>query len=338
MKKAQIIREYMPYGSVLIVDDVSLNLQVAKGMMLPYGLQIETVVSGYETIELIKQGNEYDIIFMDHMMPGMNGMDATKILREMGYKQPVVALTANAIAGQEEIFLANGFDGFISKPIDSRELNLVLNDFIRSRKPPEVVEAARAEQRGKKAVQEQEKSALTPEMEKYFVKDAENAVGVLGELYPRIDALSEAETEDYITCVHGIKSSLANIGEPELSRVALELEKAGKARNIDVMKAKTPGFADELKLMIEKYNHVEKAGVDSVSDEDKAFLREKLNDVIKACGEFDKKFAKLALDSLNQKQWTFKINEALDDIAIHLLHSAFKKAAQVAEKTADENE
>ena len=132
-KKSQIIHEQMPYGKVLVVDDVESNLVVAKGYLTPYELHIETVKSGFDAIEKIDNGKNYDIIFMDHMMPKMDGIKTTKILREMGYTHPIVALTANAVVGQEEMFLANGFDGFISKPIDSRELNHILIELIRNK-------------------------------------------------------------------------------------------------------------------------------------------------------------------------------------------------------------
>jgi signal transduction histidine kinase/ActR/RegA family two-component response regulator len=134
MKTAQVVREPMPYGSVLIVDDVGTNLYVAKGLLAPYELIIDIAESGYETIEKIKSGKVYDIVFMDHMMPEMDGVETTKNLREMGYSHPIVALTANAVMGQAEMFLSNGFDDFISKPIDIRELNAVLNKLIRDKR------------------------------------------------------------------------------------------------------------------------------------------------------------------------------------------------------------
>ena len=133
----------MPYGNVLIVDDVETNIYVTKGLLSPYGLKIDSALSGFEAIDKIKSGSIYDIIFMDHMMPKMDGIEATKILRELGYICPIVALTANALVGQAEMFLANGFDDFISKPIDVRQLNAVLNKLIRDKQPPEVLEAAR---------------------------------------------------------------------------------------------------------------------------------------------------------------------------------------------------
>jgi PAS domain S-box-containing protein len=133
MKTAQIVREPMPYGSVLIVDDVGTNLYVAKGLMAPYELTIDTAESGFEAIEKIKDGKVYDIVFMDHMMPEMDGVETTKKLRAIGYNQPIVALTANAVMGQAEMFLSNGFDDFISKPIDIRQLNAILNKMIRNK-------------------------------------------------------------------------------------------------------------------------------------------------------------------------------------------------------------
>jgi len=138
----QIMRVPMPYGKILIVDDVETNLYVAVGLMKLYRLQIDTAVSGYEAIDKVKAGNVYDIIFMDHMMPGMDGIMTTKYLRTFGYENPIIALTANAVAGQADIFLQNGFDEFISKPIDTRRLNSLLNKLVRDRHPQEAAETA----------------------------------------------------------------------------------------------------------------------------------------------------------------------------------------------------
>ena len=133
-KRKKVIREPMPYGRVLIVDDMVSNLDVAKLLLKPYQLQIDCAGSGLDAINKIKSGKEYDIVFMDHMMPEMDGMETTKKLRQSGYKLPIIALTANTAEGQSELFLANGFDAFISKPIDIRQLNDSLNKFVRDKK------------------------------------------------------------------------------------------------------------------------------------------------------------------------------------------------------------
>jgi len=143
MNRAKLVREYMPYGRILIVDDVDANIFVAKGLMKPYGFEIDTSASGYEALDKVRAGEKYDIIFMDHMMPGMDGVETTKFLRDEGYDSPVVALTANAIAGVKEFFIENGFNDFVSKPIDLRQLNQVLNTYIRDKQPPEILEDAR---------------------------------------------------------------------------------------------------------------------------------------------------------------------------------------------------
>jgi CheY-like chemotaxis protein len=133
----------MPYGKVLVVDDMEPNLYVTNMILAPYGLKISTAKSGKEAIEKINKGRVYDVIFMDHYMPEMDGMETTKVIRGLGYKNPIVALTANALVGQAKIFLENGFNGFLTKPIDTRQLNATLNKFVRDSYPIEVVEAAR---------------------------------------------------------------------------------------------------------------------------------------------------------------------------------------------------
>jgi len=123
----------LPDGSVLVVDDVELNLFVAEAVLKPYNLHLEMVTSGITAIEMIKNGKTFDIIFMDHMMPDMDGVETTKKLREMGYTGAIVALTANALVGNEEMFTQSGFDHFISKPIDIHNLDEVISKYIKSK-------------------------------------------------------------------------------------------------------------------------------------------------------------------------------------------------------------
>ena len=130
-KMQEIVRQPMPYGKVLVVDDLETNLYVARGLLEPYELNIETVKSGFAAIDLIKKGHIYDIIFMDHMMPEIDGIETTAKIRELGYKGVIVALTANALAGNEDMFKQKGFNDFISKPIDISHLDLCLNKYIR---------------------------------------------------------------------------------------------------------------------------------------------------------------------------------------------------------------
>ncbi|MDR2136540.1 MAG: response regulator [Treponema sp.] len=126
---------------VLVVDDVEINLDVARGLLEPYGLTVDTVLSGREAVEKVRHGEpRYDLILMDHMMPEMDGMEAVRIIRseiDSDYARniPIVALTANALAGNEEMFLANGFNGFISKPIEIKRLDELLKNLVQPEIP-----------------------------------------------------------------------------------------------------------------------------------------------------------------------------------------------------------
>jgi len=130
-KDFEFVPEKMPGGKVLVVDDVEINLFVAEAMLAAFGVDVTLCESGKDAVERIVNGEEYDVIFMDHMMPEMDGIEAAKILRGRGYDKPIVALTANAIVGQSEIFMQNGFSGFMSKPIDIKVLNGFLVRFIK---------------------------------------------------------------------------------------------------------------------------------------------------------------------------------------------------------------
>jgi CheY-like chemotaxis protein len=130
---------------VLVVDDIEVNLEVAQSMMECYGLEIECVMSGQDAIEAVRCCDSYAIIFMDHMMPGMDGIEATSVIRrEIGtpYAQtvPIVALTANAIGGARDMFLENGFTDFLAKPIDFASLDVLLRRLLDGRGVGQAVE------------------------------------------------------------------------------------------------------------------------------------------------------------------------------------------------------
>ena len=332
MKKApQIVREYMPYGKALVVDDVETNLYVAKGLMSPYGLTIETAENGFEAIEKIRKGIVYDIIFMDHFMPRMDGVETTKIIRDLGYKQTIIALTANAIAGQAEMFLANGFDGFISKPIDIRQLNVLLNKFVRDRYPPEVVEAAQKQALANNMVKKTQQPS-DPELAAIFARDADKSMSRLNAIYVNTFRRTE-DIRQYVIDVHAMKSALANIGETELSEKAFILEQAGKAEDKTVMMSETPVFLDELREVVEKNKRKANAN-DTVVTEDSRdaleFLNGKLPLIQKACEEYDEVTAAAVLAELRKNKWSSSVEKTLDAISEHLLHSDFEEAAALA--------
>jgi PAS domain S-box-containing protein len=234
-RKQNITRNTMSDGNVLVVDDLESNLYVAKSFLEPYELSIETATSGFEAIEKIKSGKIYDIVFMDHMMPKMDGIEAAKIIRSLGYKNPIVALTANAIVGQAEIFLKNGFDAFISKPIDAKQLDAELNKYIHNKQ---------------KQTKKQEILKADAKLLSIFALDAKNALSILESTLASIETASEDDLQLYAIAAHGIKSALANIGKTKLSQNAYALEKAGRMQDKTIIKQQTQEFVDALKEIV----------------------------------------------------------------------------------------
>ncbi|MDR1251088.1 MAG: response regulator, partial [Treponema sp.] len=138
-RNKQLIRSHIPYAKVLVVDDVATNLDLARGILKPYGMTVDCVASGRAAVDLIRKGEpRYNAVFMDHMMPGMDGIEAVRIIRneidsEYARTVPVIALTANAITGNDKFFLNNGFQDFLTKPIDIIKLNDAINRWVRDK-------------------------------------------------------------------------------------------------------------------------------------------------------------------------------------------------------------
>ncbi|MCL2196200.1 MAG: ATP-binding protein [Treponema sp.] len=332
IRNAQITREPMPYGRVLIVDDVETNLYVAKGFLLPYKLNISFAVNGFETIDKIKNGEVYDVIFMDHMMPKMDGVETVKKIREIGYPHPIIALTANALVGQAEIFLDNGFNDFISKPIDIRQLNNLLNKFVRDKQPAEVIEKARLENQIDNKKNDITQKILDAELSDIFIRDAEKSIKSL-EIIITNNFDNNENIKDYIIITHSMKSALANINEQELSDIAYKLEQAGKNNKIDVILSDTFGFIKSLRALINSLrekNDTAEAGEDI--EEDIAFLREKLLDIKEACMVYDKKNIKNTIFILRERPWSIGVTEMLKNISEYLLHSDYEKISSIIDK------
>ncbi|MDR0463536.1 MAG: response regulator, partial [Treponema sp.] len=330
IKTVQIRRDYMPYGSVLVVDDVETNLYVAKGILTPYGLKIETVTSGSEAIDLIRGGNIYDVIFMDHMMPGMDGIETTKLIRKLGYSKPVIALTANALTGQAEMFMQNGFDGFISKPIDIRQLNLSLNKFIRDKQPQEVIEAAKKQKELFRGIYNN--SAIDPQIAEFFIRDALKAVAIMESIYINKCRRSD-DISLFIINVHSMKSALANVGEKAISDEAAKLEKAGREKNTEYILTKLPSFMEQLYGIIHKFEAKNEHREEMKETEgSNSFLKEKILEIKAACSVYNRKAAKDLLAELRTKSWPPSANECLSAIAGFLLHSEFDEAAKTIEE------
>jgi len=222
VQKVNFTPDPMPYGKVAVVDDIDTNLYVAKGLLMFYDLQIETYTNAWELIDKIKNGTVYDIVFMDHMMPDLNGMEAVKILRTIGYSHPIVALTANALIGQAEEFLNNGFSGFISKPIQTVHLNRILNKFVRDKQNQEVIEAARAQSTHWEDKAQGMDGFLAQESKKLRQDFTKSQKNVMAEMKAAIAAGTFEIAE---RLAHNLKSLAGLINEDKLALAAADIER-----------------------------------------------------------------------------------------------------------------
>ncbi|MDR2135202.1 MAG: response regulator, partial [Treponema sp.] len=261
-----------PGARVLVVDDLPTNLRIVEELLKPYGMKVDTCLSGSEALDLVKR-NPYDLVFMDHMMPEMDGLAATDLIRKQGQESggidyfknlPIVMLTANAVAGQREIFLKNGANDFLSKPVDVGKLNTVLEVWLpaekrRDRDGPE--EAEKGEIPGEAAVFADGALPMLPGVDtRTGLKNAGGSAGSyisilsffhrdLVERVPQIkQAAAKGDFAAYTTMVHAIKGAARSIGAMETGDLAAELETAGRGRDSAVIADKT----DALLLRLEE--------------------------------------------------------------------------------------
>ncbi|GBU25244.1 aerobic respiration control sensor protein ArcB [Fibrobacteria bacterium R8-3-H12] len=326
LRNVRIEREPMPYGSVLVVDDVESNLYVATCLLQPYKLTIDTADNGEEAIEKIRSGKVYDIVFMDQMMPKMDGVEAVKIMRDSGYSAPIIALTANALVGQAEILLENGFDDFISKPVDIRQLNFVLNKYIRDKQSQEVITEARQKYNVSKINPLEIDFKANPDLLFAFIRDAKKKLPIMDSISKNIYSATNDDLRTYTINVHAIKSALANIGERELSNVARKLEAAGSTGNKAVISADTEPFLENLGKVIQKLEDESEKNAIVPEKEDTVYLKAHLLEFRHACTNYDKKLAKSILAELSSVQWSIQTKEFLEVLQELLLHSDFENA------------
>ena len=246
-----------PDAKILLVDDNKVNLKVAEGLLRPYKMNIETADSGPMAIEMIRS-REYDLVFMDHMMPQMDGAEATKIIRGLEEERfrtmPIIALSANAVRGAREMFMEAGMNDFVPKPIEMRIMDRVLRKWLPDDK---VISNRSSEEDGYK-----EENSNTPtgslswKMEGIDVSvgmqysgDDENLYReVLSDYMDTIEekanviekAVEAGDLETYTIEVHSLKSISKSIGAMELSELAKDLELSGKNNEWGPIIARTP--------------------------------------------------------------------------------------------------
>jgi len=332
-----------PDAHVLIVDDVNTNLQVARGLLLPYNMRVDLCKSGLEAIEAI-QSKDYDLVLMDHKMPGMHGIEAVGRIREMAVLDPyyadvpIVALTADALSGSREMFLENGFNDFLSKPIDTVMLSAILEKWISKGKQKSI-----AAENNKRTAR---KNDNIIEINGLDVRKGISLSGGTTELYlSALDAFYEDGLEKigeiakcleagnislYTTYVHALRGTAAQIGSDGLSETAYALEMAGERNDFEFIRTHNARLIESLKSLLSNIYDVIN-GTRTESHLDSEALKTGLAELQTALEAFDAVAMHRIVDNLMKLTQGTDINSTVRKLSRRILMAEYDEAAALVE-------
>lgn len=304
-----------PDAHILIVDDNPINLTVASGIIEPLQMQVDTATGALETIEKVKKV-KYDIVFMDHMMPEVDGIETTHIIRRLivGYEDvPIIALTANAIGGTKEMFLREGMNDFVAKPIEVTDIVAAIRRWLPKEKIVPITEHEKVKKSEKK--QELVIEGLNTQHALALLGSEKLYMQILKEYYMSIekraaiisDMLQKNDIKGYTIEVHSLKSTSRQIGADELADLAASLEKAGNEQNVDLIFAKTSDliadFLEYKKILAPVFPDVEENSSQGSANVDD--VMKLLGEMTEALDEFDT----LLMDEVIEKMSKFTFSE-----------------------------
>lgn len=285
-------RLYAPGCKVLVLDDVQMNCKVFCGLLKETGIEIDTAFSGREALNRCKD-KKYNIIYMDHRMPNMDGIECLHELKSMdtpNMDTPVIVLTANAISGMREVYLEEGFDDYLSKPIEVKYLQDSIRNYasdwlvktVMDNKTESVIQESKEENREDNIEENKEKykeenrveSSQIPFQEKYpelniklglmYCMDDEDFYQEMIKEYADADkssilkeCLASENYNDFETCVHAVKSTSLSIGAEQISEKAKRLENAAKELDVQYIHSNFDEFLLEYESLIQKINSTE---------------------------------------------------------------------------------
>lgn len=323
-----------PEAHILLVDDNELNLVVAKELLKPLRMQIDTAENGLQAVKMVRDG-QYDLVLMDHMMPVMDGIEAAKAIRALPedkyQKLPIIALTANAMVDARKEFLNAGMNGFVAKPIDftriCNQLKLWLpKDLVRD-VPKEEAKKLLADDLSDREIQPED-----PQMGFSF-EEGVNHCGSKAALmktirifYRTIDSkankieqcLKEGLISDYVIEVHALKSSALLIGAVPLSEAAKELESYGKQGKTEALEEKTPdvlAMYRDFKNILKPYADKEEAAKQEASDGEWIQALQQIHQCIE---QFDLDGVDRIMEKLEEYQIPECIRESMDQLRVYV--------------------
>jgi CheY-like chemotaxis protein/HPt (histidine-containing phosphotransfer) domain-containing protein len=296
-------RYHAPEARLLVVDDVEMNLIVARNLLKRIKVQVDTVQSGAEAVDLAKE-TEYDIILLDSMMPGMSGEETMRALKRecpLNAGKPMIVLTAHAVKGAREEYLNLGYTNYLSKPLDGVKLEAMIQSYLPDEKivfvedeqssEKESAGAGAKEGAGESGNPEEANIARIGSIDGIdIVKGIETAGGedayllICKNFYDTAparmemikDAFEKEDYNNYTIQVHALKSSARLIGALKLSEEALEMETAGREENIELIKRDTEGILKEYRWFYDKFDEIFGDHIDAETDDRPLLSEEEL--------------------------------------------------------------
>ena len=336
-----------PEAHILLVDDNELNLVVAKELLKPLRMQIDTAENGLQAVKMVR-GSQYDLVLMDHMMPVMDGIEAAKAIRALPedkyQKLPIIALTANAMVDARKEFLNAGMNGFVAKPIDfariCNQLKLWLpKDLVRD-VPKEEAKKLLADDLSDREIQPED-----PQMGFSFeegVKHCGSKAALMKTIrifYRTIDSkadkieqcLKEGLISDYVVEVHALKSSALLIGAVPLSEAAKELEDYGKQGKTEVIEEKTPDLLAmyrDFKDILKPYADKEEAARQEASNGEWCQALQQIHQCIE---QFDLDGVDRIMEKLEEYQIPECIRESMDQLRVYVADVSLEEIMELTD-------
>ena len=346
-------RYIAPQARVLSVDDINTNLSVLEGLLSIYRMQVVSVNSGMAALDELTRA-PYDLIFMDHMMPDMDGVETTKLIRALKNdiphteKVPIIALSANALVGTQDMFLQNGFDDYLSKPIDIEKLHKIIQKWI----PEEKWELAEYDN-----MKKEQESVVDIDIKGINVSKGltmtggtiNNYIKTLNIFYK--DGLQKcAEIESSLAAtnlplctiyVHALKSAAANIGAEKLSEMARSLEDACRDGNMELIKPGSVQLLADLRELLIDINTVlqnDKKTREQNTVVDMSLISDELARLRKGIESFNSNAIKESCDNLRMFTHIPNIGAKLDSVLQWVLIGDDDKAIESIESVVQEPE
>jgi signal transduction histidine kinase/DNA-binding NarL/FixJ family response regulator/HPt (histidine-containing phosphotransfer) domain-containing protein len=336
-----------PEAHILLVDDNELNLVVAKELLKPLRMQIDTAENGLQAVKMVR-GSQYDLVLMDHMMPVMDGIEAAKAIRALPedkyQKLPIIALTANAMVDARKEFLNAGMNGFVAKPIDfariCNQLKLWLpKDLVRD-VPKEEAKKLLADDLSDREIQPED-----PQMGFSFeegVKHCGSKAALMKTIrifYRTIDSkadkieqcLKEGLISDYVVEVHALKSSALLIGAVPLSEAAKELEGYGKQGKTELLEEKTPDLLAmyrDFKDILKPYADKEEAARQEASNGEWCQALQQIHQCIE---QFDLDGVDRIMEKLEEYQIPECIRESMDQLRVYVADVSMEEIMELTD-------